>query len=295
MTNAVVVGVDGSPDSGHALSWAAAQAHRRGSVLYVVFALWTPLAALPFGGTVLQPPPDELRLYSGRVLDRAKQLVLEQHPGVEVSTVLVVRPPVQALLDVSHDAALVVVGTRGLGAFGGLLLGSVSARVAARATAPVVVVPEPAGPGNGTIVAGVDGSPHGDAALRFALTEADRRDVPVVAVTAYEPDPLMLPVLDPAAVERAAAIERRGAEQLASDAVGRARAATGSAATVTVRVQAGREAQVVTDAGRDAGLIVVGSRGRGEVRGLLLGSTSQAVLHHAGRPVAVLHARSDDG
>lgn len=117
--------------------------------------------------------------------------------------------------------------------------------------------------------------------------------MPVAAVTAYEPDPLMLPVLDPAAVDRAAAIERRGAEQLASDAVGRARAATGAAAPVTVRVQAGRAAEVLTDAGRDAGLIVVGSRGRGEVRGLLLGSTSQGVLHHAGRPVAVLHAPPD--
>ncbi|WP_116951361.1 universal stress protein [Jiangella endophytica] len=290
MSNTVVVGVDGSADSGHALSWAAAEARRRGSTLDTVFGLWAPLTAVPFGGRAVVPPDDELRAYSALVLDRAERRVEEEQPGVDVSRVLVLRPAVEALLDVSHDAALVVVGRRGLGAFGAMLLGSVSARVAARSTVPAVVVPEPAGPGDGTIVAAVDGSPHSDAALRFALTEAQRRSTSVVALTAYQPAPLMLPVTDPAAVDRAAAAEEHDAERLVSDAVGRARAATGSAAPVTVRAGAGHPAEVIADAGRDAELIVVGSRGRGQVRGLLLGSTSQGVLHRARRPVAVVHA-----
>lgn len=290
MSDAIVVGVDGSPGSGHALSWAAAEARRRGSALHAVFGLWVPLAAVPFAGTAVLPPDDELRAYSALVLDRARESVEAEQPGVEVATSLVLRPPVEALLDAARDAALVVVGRRGLGTVGAVLLGSVSARVAARAAVPAVVVPEPAGPDDGTIVAGVDGSPHSDAAVRFALAEADRRSAAVVAVTAYQPAPLMLPVLDPAAVDRAAAAEKDAAARLVEDAVERARAATGAAAPVTVHVRSGRPDDVLVDAGRDARLIVVGSRGRGEVRGLLLGSTSHGVLHRARRPVAVVHA-----
>src|SRR5699024_10282527 len=75
----------------------------------------------------------------------------------------------------------------GLGAVGSLFLGSVSGRVSARATSPVVVVPpEFDARDDGPVVVGVDGSAHADEALRFAFTEASRRGVGVVVVTAFQ-------------------------------------------------------------------------------------------------------------
>lgn len=286
----IVVGVDGSPDSGHALAWAAAEAYQRGVRLYVVHGLWLPMAAAPFAGTAVVPPPDELRAYGTQVLDKARQRVKDEWPALDVDTLLVQRSPIEALLDVGRDAALTVVGSRGLSDIGALLLGSVSGRVAARSKRPVVVVPRPPEPGDGTIVVGVDGSAHGDAALRFALTEARLRSAEVLAVTAVQVRAVPVPVFDAGSVAEATAQEHRHAQGLAAEALARARAATGSRADVTVRVVSGSPADVLVDAGRRAGLVVVGSRGRGEVRSLLLGSTSHGVLHRAGRPVAVVHA-----
>ncbi|PZF86121.1 universal stress protein [Jiangella anatolica] len=287
-SNAIVVGVDGSPGSGLALDWAIAEARLRAAPLYVVYGLWLPVAAVPFGAGIL-PPSDDLRAYGMQVLDQARQRVKDAAPLVDVDTFLVVRPAAQAILDVGKNCSLVVVGTRGLGTLGALVLGSASNRVAAHATCPAVVVPPHRGPGDGAIVVGVDGSAHSDAALRFALNEADRRYAPVVAVTAIRTDWLAMPIFDADGLARATAAERQHAEGMTAEAVARARAATGSRADVTVRAEAGPAAGVVVDAGREAGLIVVGSRGRGEMRSMLLGSTSHAVLHHATRPVAVVH------
>lgn len=290
-TNSIVVGVDGSPDSGAALDWAIAEARLRGAALYAVYGLWMPIAAVPFGGAAVLPPSDDLRAYATQVLDKARQRVKESATDVDVDTFLVLRPPAQALLDVGRDASLIVVGARGLSALGALVLGSVSGRVAAHSTTPVVVVPPIWSPHDGAIVVGVDGSAHSDAALRFALTEADRRSAPVVAVTAFRTESIAMPIFDPDGLAKITAAERQYAEALATEAVARARAATGSTADVSVRAEAGHPADVIVHAAREAALIVVGSRGRGEVRSMLLGSISHAVLHHATRPVAVVHAR----
>lgn len=293
-SNAIVVGVDGSPDSGVALDWAAAEAHHRGVALYAVHGLWMPITAVPYGTTAILPPPDDLRAYAAQVLDKARQRVKDAWPAVDVDTFLIQRPPAEAVLEAGRDTALTVVGTRGLSALGALVLGSVSARVAARSKTPVVVVPPHRGTGDGTIVVGVDGSAHSDAALRFALEEADLRSAPVVAVTVFRAEAVAMPTVDPDGLARAAPVERQYAEGLASEAVARARATTRSRAAVTVRAEAGNAAEIITGLGKDASLVVVGSRGRGEVRSMLLGSTSHRVLHHADGPVAVVHAEGSD-
>lgn len=276
LNKAVVVGVDGSPDSGLALDWAAAEARLRGAPLYAVYGLWMPMAAVPFGGAAVLPPSEELRAYATEVLDAARQRAKETAPDLDVDTFLVLRPPAQALLDVAKDAGLVVAGTRGLGTLGSLVLGSVSGRVAAHATVPAVVVPPHEVSGDGSIVVGVDGSAHGDAALRFALTEAALRSARVVAVGAFRMR------------GHTTAPERQEAEALVAAALDRARAATGVTAEVTTVVEPGFPADVIVEAAADASLVVVGSRGRGDVRSMLLGSTSRAVLHQAARPVAVV-------
>ncbi|MBB5788761.1 universal stress protein [Jiangella mangrovi] len=293
-SNAIVVGVDGSPDSGIALTWAAAEAHRRGVALYAVHGLWMPIAAVPYGSSAVLPPPDDLRAYATQLLDKARQRVKDEWPSLDMDTFLIQQPPAQALLEVGHDAALTVAGTRGLSALGALVLGSVSGRVAARSKTPVVVVPPHPADSDGTIVVGVDGSAHSDAALRFALAEADLLSAPVVAVNAFHLQAVPAPIFEAIGLEEATAAEHDYADALVRDAVVRARAATGSHAEVTVRVVPGDAAQAIVDAGQEAALIVVGSRGRGEVRSLLLGSTSHGVLHHASRPVAVVHAEEAD-
>lgn len=271
MNPSIVVGVDGSADSGVALDWAATEAALLGAGLVVVHGLFMPVAAVPFGPAAVLPPSEELRRVALSVLEAARTRVARVQPAVDVDTFLVLRRPVDALLDLAGDAALIVVGTRGLGGLGGLVLGSVSSRVAVRAACPTVVVPPVAAPDDGSIVVGVDGSGSSDAALRFALAEAERRSAKLVAVYA-----------DPAA----GSLE---AGSLVPAALERARAAMLTDPDVSIRIDLGRPADVLLDAGRDAALIVVGSRGRGQVRSLVLGSTSRTVLHRSARPVAVVH------
>ncbi|WP_158564297.1 universal stress protein [Jiangella anatolica] len=281
MSKPIVVGVDGSTDSGVALDWAAAEARLRGAPLHAVHGLWMPMAAVPFGGAAVLPPSDELRAYATDVLDATRRRVKDVAPGVEAETFLVLRPPAEALLEVGKDAALIVAGTRGLTGLGALVLGSVSARIAAHAPVPAVVVPpEGTDDGNraGEIVVGVDGSEHADAALRFALTEAALRQARVLAVGAYH------------LRGRTTSPERQETEAVLAAALERARAATGATVPTTVRVEAGHAAEVIVEASATASLIVVGTRGRGEVRSMLLGSTSRGVLHQATRPVVVVRA-----
>jgi nucleotide-binding universal stress UspA family protein len=290
MSTHIVVGVDGSTGSATALDWAAVEARRRGVALHIVYSLWMPTVAAPFGGRVVLPPSAELRAYGEQVLERAGQRVADGWPGVETQASLVLRAPAQSLIDAGRDAALVVVGTRGLSELGGILLGSVSGRVAARSACPTVVVPSPPIPGDGTIVVGIDGSSHSDAALRFALVEAERAGASITAVSALQVEGLATAALDRESREEWIAAERRHAEKMVSDAIARARTATDSQIEVAVRIAAGRPDEVVREAGRHAELIVIGSRGRGGVRSTLLGSTSQGVLHQATRPVAVVKA-----
>src|SRR5690625_3823027 len=182
----VVVGVDGSQVSGSALTWAAREAAKRGETLTILFGLHTPLVGVPFSGASYVPPTPDMAEQAQRVLDQAATRVATDHPELAVHTTLRVVPAAQALLEAARTASLVVVGTRGLGAVGSLFLGSVSGRVSARATSPVVVVPpEFDARDDGPVVVGVDGSAHADEALRFAFTEASRRGVGVVVVTAF--------------------------------------------------------------------------------------------------------------
>lgn len=289
MTATIVVGLDGSP-AVTALRWAATEACLRGSNLRLVYAWRMPRTVRPFGGSDVQPPAS-LHKRGEDALAEARDRVASQAPWVEVETSVARRPALDALMHASRDAELVVVGTRGRGALGALGFGSVSSRLAARAPCPVVVVP-PASPtllDHGSIVVGLDGSAHGDAALRFALAEAAHRSVRVVVLHTYH---VTLPgaIQDPYLDWRAAEQEYWDAQTLAQESVGRALAATGLAVPVVARAVAGRPTDVMIKAARLAALVVVGSRGHGALHSLLLGSVSQRVLHHATRPVAVVRA-----
>lgn len=298
----IVVGVDGSPDSVVALDWATAEAQVRETSLLVMYGLHASLTVGPLGDTTVVPAAEDLRRSAEEILTDAGRRVGERAPGVRVDTQLALLPPGQALLEAARDGAgLLVVGTRGLGTAAAIAMGSVSGQVVPHAACPTVVVPSPddVPPDDGSIVVGVDGSEHGDAALQFALREAARRSAPVVAVHAYRAEAPTLPFFDPGHTEVAVEAEHQHAQAEAraessiSQLVARAAAAVGSAGSgpdVTVRVAEGRAGDVLVDLSRDAALTVVGTRGRGELRAALLGSVSHHVLHHARRPVAVVRS-----
>ncbi|GAA1109752.1 MULTISPECIES: universal stress protein [Nocardiopsidaceae] len=292
MTATIVVGVDGSPGSVAALGWAAAEARFRRSNLRLMYALQVPLTVRSFGESDAVQPTAALRERAECALVEARHRLAFQAPRVQVETSVALRPALDALALASHDAELVVVGTHRFGVLGGRAFGSVGGRLAARACCPVVVVPAGwVSPDHGSIVVGVDGSAHGDAALRFALAEAVHRSAGVVAVRAYH---VTLPgaIDNPYAYRKAAEREHRCAEDLAQEAVERALAVTGLVVPVVARAAVGRPADVMIAASRGAELLVVGCRGRGPLHNLLLRSDGQGVLRRATRPVAVVRADS---
>jgi nucleotide-binding universal stress UspA family protein len=291
----IVVGVDGSPSAMHAVRWAAREAARHRAPLRLVHVCYLMPVRHP---RQVAPPPEyhDAFLEQGRHwLTEAADAARRAAPDVAVGTDLVDGIAADVLVRESAPARLVVLGTRGLGGFRGLLVGSVSVAVAAHAHCPVVVVHDPpssggAPPEDGPVVVGVDGSPLSDAAIEFAFSAAAARRVPLVAVHSWVdvntagawaglPDTIDWEWLG----EQEA---RRLDEVLASW--------TEKFPDVEVRkvVERDRPQRALLKAAADAQLVVVGSRGRGALTGLGLGSVSQTLLHHAECPVAVARAAS---
>jgi nucleotide-binding universal stress UspA family protein len=140
----IVVGVDGSEGSKHALEWAAGEARRRGAALRVVLAWQAPAKLLPGSGWV--PTPDEgliaeVQGFARRRLDELCAATAASLDGLEVERSVVEGDAVQVLVDAACSADLLVVGTRGHGGLAGLVLGSVSRQCAHHSPCPVVVVP----------------------------------------------------------------------------------------------------------------------------------------------------------
>jgi nucleotide-binding universal stress UspA family protein len=139
----IVVGIDGSPGSVHALVWAGREARLRSATLEVV-AAWiypTPVLLMP----VAPDPPlvKTLRKQAHEMIERALEKVADDVAGVDIDRRVVEGDTSAVLLDRAKGAELLVVGSRGLGGFRGLLLGSVSQQCVQHATSPVVVVPSP--------------------------------------------------------------------------------------------------------------------------------------------------------
>jgi nucleotide-binding universal stress UspA family protein len=139
----IVVGVDGSPGSLHALSWAGREARLRNATLEVVAAWTYPTLVLLVPVAPDPPAVKTLRKHAREMVDRALEKVTDDVVGVNLEPRVLEGDSSAVLLDRAKEADLLVVGSRGLGGFRGLLQGSVSQQCAQHATSPVVVVPSP--------------------------------------------------------------------------------------------------------------------------------------------------------
>jgi nucleotide-binding universal stress UspA family protein len=277
----IVVGYNRGKPAREALRWASEEAAHRGLVLAVLYAANYPGMTLPEGPGLLERDP--------RALDAAREVTARgvaeaeaMEPDLVVVEETVVTGPAEALVEASSRASMVVVGSRGRRSRLGRLLGSVSLVVAARARCPAVVVRR--GHGDHTIgpdhrvVVGTDGSPTATAAVAFAAAFAVDRHaaLEILCCTGDEPMP---PVSQ--------AMLRKGARAVLDEAV---TATRGQHPRLRVRrrVVDGPPEPALVEASTDAGMLVVGSRGRGAFKGMVAGSVSLAVMHDAHCPVAVI-------
>ena len=287
----VVVGVDGSPSSLTAVETAAREARAHGVALRVVHAFGRPPARIPAGGRPWEPASAAgvPQLLDG-TLGEAEQRAHAAAPGVEAAHEVVVGDPVEVLEIESRTASMIVVGSRGLGRFGALLVGSTAGQLAAHVSCPVLVVrgdPRPAGP----VLLAVDGSPAARGAVEFAFSQASRhgRDLVALHVWSNRTERAYASPADPPFVTYDEGQLRDEEERVLAEALG----GMGDLypdVRAERRLVRGRVRHTLIEAGADAGLLVVGARGRGGFADLLLGSVSQAVLHHAPCPVAVVRA-----
>ena len=277
-THGILVGYDGSPGSDQALGWALQEASWRGAVLTICHA-WAPehVPGAPGEGGA----PDRARRTGEQVLAQALRFARTVMGAAAVRPLLASGPAAQVLCGHSLDADLVVVGSRGRGGLAGLLLGSVSQQVAAHAQGRVVVVRghwhRAAEYTPGPVAVGADGSAASRAAIGFAAREAALHGVPLLAVCALADAPGGL-----------------GGTSRMEEAVGQDIARWEKEhpeVVIRQQVSPGQPRTALLAAARDAQLLVVGSRGRGGVPGMRLGSVSQAMLHHSSCPVAVVRWR----
>ncbi len=283
----IVVGYDGSPPSRRALNWALAEARSRSLPVRLVhcYQPLVPSIALGYGAVVPHHLLDDVHDLAASVVAEGLAEAERLAPEIAVEGHLVVGDPSATLLGLIDDASMLVLGSRGLGGFRGLLLGSVSHQVGVHAHVPVAVVRGDDHP-DGPVVVGVDGSPASAEALELAFGHALRHGRRLVALHAWD-----LPVFDAPGVTVPPSI---ALDEIEDDEM-RLTAETLAGwcekfpdVEVEQRVVHGPAERTVVSASDEACLLVVGSRGRGGFRGLLLGSVGVAAMHHSHCPVVVV-------
>ncbi|MFX0577851.1 universal stress protein [Nocardia nepalensis] len=286
----VVVGVDGTVASTLAVRWAARTAAQRGRTLLIVHGMDLRAATAGLDARAVSAPLlDEIHMRGADFVAMAERIAREEAPESTVSTEVSEAHPAELLIRHSRTAHLVALGVSpGVG--GATHLGSTLSAVVAHGHGSVVVVrtADPRGqlPADGPVVVGVDGQ-AGAAATATAFAEAADRGAALVAVHGHHDffiDSFAgYPFFD-APIETMEATQR---ELLAE----RLRGWQEKYPNVEVRhrVYDLRIRQHLLEWSKTAQLIVVGSRGRGGFRGLLLGSTSNALVQHAHCPVMVVH------
>ncbi|MFG1765683.1 universal stress protein [Micromonospora parva] len=284
---AVVVGVDGSEPALSAVRLAATEAARQHRPLRVVHGFIWPLLRVPVSPAPDAPPGGGLRHRAEELVEAAVNEAEATAPGLSISGEIIDGEAAAVLVGESPSAALIVLGDRGLGGFSALVVGSVAVQVAAYADCPVLVARGTQRPDQPVLVA-VDGSDASRRAADVAAETAVSLGVPLVAVHAYQHPGSSGPGEMQPLVYDEAKLHREQERTLAGWLTGLTEDHRGL--RLTCQATRGRPGTVLAEASRSAQLAVVGGRGRGEVTGLLLGSVSQSMLHHAHCPVMVVRA-----
>jgi nucleotide-binding universal stress UspA family protein len=277
----IVVGTDGSEHATRATRWAFEEARLHRADIEIVL-VWSYVDQHHIDRSDrFDPDYDEEAARATLAAWVAE--AIGDGAAVAVTERAVLDLPVRALLDAGDGADLLVLGARGTGGFEGLLLGSVSERVAQLAARPVAIIRDPAPVEGGRVVVGIDGSARSLDAMRWAAAEARARDAELDVVHAWRLPMMATPPMA-AVLPDFSALESAGRTVLDT--------ALADPALADVRVEGhvtlGHAASVLLERVDGAGLLVAGTRGRGRVTSALLGSVSRQLLHHAPCPVVVI-------
>lgn len=285
----VVVGFDNSEPAAEALVYAADQAARRGVGLRIVTAFGIVVTDLGLG---MSAPWDaelveSVQQTAQREAEAGADQVRADHPDLAVETVVEPGPAAAVILEHTGDASLVVIGSRGGGGFMGMLLGGTSREVATHCPAPTVVVRQ-GRPEGRRVVVGIDGSPDSVGALAFAFDVASRDGLDLLAIHTWDVPPIgaITGVPSPEPPELVREIANNEARAALEELSGFGERYPDVA--VEHRIERGSPVKTLVAESDEAALLVVGSRGRGGFLGLVLGSVSHGVLHHATCNVAVV-------
>ena len=276
----ILVGTDGSASATAAVEWAADEAALRGLPLRIVHVLE------PWTGESLHRLPDHLpaAMVGEGILEEAATVARDRQDSVPVTSALLTGPVPEEILAEAPAACAIVLGSRGIGGFASLVLGSVCLRVAGHTAGPVVAVRQFPREARGEIVVGFDGSDPARAALGYAFEEASLRQARVRVLCAWQlpPGPGLGVGYTPAMEQIAQGDEAMVRDELASWRE------THPDVEATGSVVLGHPVSELCTSSAQADLLIVGARGRSALRSAVLGSVSHGVLHHARCAVAVV-------
>lgn len=299
--NHIAVGVDGSETSLAATQWATVFAAKLALPLHLVHSSPAP-GPMP----EIAMTPDELaeryRAYRSQLLTTAEEAVRRWAPAIGLTSIADSEPPAAGLLKAARGAAMIVIGATGSGAVERWILGSTALRVVDQAQCPVVVWrgdPANPSPDDRPIVVGCDGSPLSAGATELAFAWARLFSVPVVPVRTWTDSaaagdsvPTAMQVFGPTAMTVDWETIARTEAGILSTIVAPYRKKF-PGVTVVERSRRGSAVRELLRALDEGQMLIVGHKGRGRLRGALLGSTTQNLLHRAQGPLIVYRGPSD--
>jgi nucleotide-binding universal stress UspA family protein len=281
----IIVGIDGSPASDAAVSWAAHDAAIRGLPLTLVY-VDNPVAPTWAQAPTLKNSPEEQEAEGRSLLAHASTIArdaIADTAQIRINGELLSSATIPTLVDRSQDAELIVVGSRGRGALSRSILGSVSSGLIRHAHCPVALIrdadPQTPDPAQGPVLVGIDGSTS-DLAAAIAFEEASLRNADLIALHTWNDiDMNAIPGYD-----WSPTTAKEG--HLLTEALAGWRERYPDV-SVHEQLASGRAAHELVEASESAQLVVVGSHGSGALAGMLLGSVSNAVVQAIHKPVIV--------
>jgi nucleotide-binding universal stress UspA family protein len=286
--NTIIAGADGSQESTRAVEWAAGEAALRKSPLRIVHAVAPWLYDRNVDPRLIAVR--EWLLTGGHdIVEVAVEAARRRARGLDAAGEVVPGGAAGALLERGRDASMIVIGGRGVGTVTGLLTGSTALQVVSHTPVPAVVVRGVEPTVRREIAVGIDTPSTGEPVLAFAFEEASLRGARLRAVHAWS---------DPGTT---GSVDSRGITPLVYDANTVAAEQTRRLkealvpwrekypdVEVVTETVPGRPVRILSGVSARSDLLVVGTRGRGGFTGLILGSVSHGLLHHAHCPLAVV-------